>query len=48
MEIGIDEVIRVSLACSLAWRLLGIQHALCNPFSYVDIFYERLHVYLYI
>lgn len=48
MEIGIREVTHVSLTCFWTWLLLEIKHALCNPVSYVGIFYECLHVYLFI
>lgn len=47
MEIGICEVTHVSLACFWTWLLLEIKHALCNPVSYVGIFYECLHVHLF-
>lgn len=47
-ETGSIEVTHVSLACFLTWLLLEIQHTLCNPFSYVDVFDEGHRVYIFI
>ena len=44
---GIIGVTHVSLIWLFTWLLLEIQHGLCNPFFYIDIFNECHHVYIF-